>query len=111
MVGFEPTFSSTPSWRIAKLSHILIQSVQGDLNPRIHHGKVAGCQATSWTRVSPKPTDGHSAGSSGGWGRASDLPLFRRTLLPSELHRKVPLTPTLCRREREGRKEPAVGFE
>ena len=25
--------------------------------------------------------------SSGDWGRASDLPLFRRTLLPSELHR------------------------
>lgn len=23
MVGFEPTISSTPSWRIAKLSHIL----------------------------------------------------------------------------------------
>ena len=28
------------------------QSVQGDLNPRIHHGKVAGCQATSWTHCS-----------------------------------------------------------
>jgi hypothetical protein len=27
-----------------------IQSVQGDLNPRIHHGKVAGCRVTSWTR-------------------------------------------------------------
>lgn len=26
-----------------------MQSVQGDLNPRIHHGKVAGCQITSWT--------------------------------------------------------------
>lgn len=43
MVGFEPTLSSTPSWRIARLSHILSKSVQGDLNPRIHHGKVAGC--------------------------------------------------------------------
>jgi len=27
------------------------QSVQGELNPRIHHGKVAGCQATSWTHL------------------------------------------------------------
>ena len=25
--------------------------------------------------------------SSGGWGRATDLPLFKRTLLPPELHR------------------------
>ena len=63
MVGFEPTFSSAPCWRIARLSYILSafqsairnpqsaipQSVQGDLNPRIHHGKVAGCQVTSWT--------------------------------------------------------------
>ena len=53
MVGFEPTISSTPSWRIARLSHILNQSVQGDSNPRIHHGKVAGCQATSWTQAVP----------------------------------------------------------
>jgi hypothetical protein len=49
MVGFEPTLSSTPSWRIPGLSYILSESVQGDLNPRIHHGKVAGCQVTSWT--------------------------------------------------------------
>lgn len=38
---------------LAKLSHILSQSVQGDLNPRIHHGKVAGCQVTSWTQTVP----------------------------------------------------------
>ena len=47
MVGFEPTLSSTPSWRIPRLSHILkldddCQSVQWELNPHIHHGKVAG---------------------------------------------------------------------
>ena len=53
MVGFEPTLSSTPSWRIPRLSYILKRSVQRDLNPRIHHGKVAGCQATSWTRAVP----------------------------------------------------------
>jgi hypothetical protein len=35
--------------------------------------------------------------SSGGWVRASGLPLFRRTLLPSELHRN--------------KSEPAVGLE
>ena len=40
---------------LSRLSHTLNKSVQGDLNPRIHHGKVAGCRATSWTR------------SSGGW--------------------------------------------
>ena len=28
---------------------MLLQSVQADLNRRIHHGKVAGCQTTSWT--------------------------------------------------------------
>lgn len=27
------------------------ESVQGDSNSRIHHGKVAGCQATSWTQT------------------------------------------------------------
>ena len=32
-------------------------------------------------------------GSSGGWGRASGLLLFRETLLPSELHRKRSETP------------------
>ena len=32
-------------------------------------------------------------GSSGGWGRASGLLLFRETLLPSELHRKKSETP------------------
>jgi hypothetical protein len=56
----------------------------------------------------------HSVGlivpSSGGWGRASDLPLFRRTLLPCELHRKT-LTPALSQKEREEKEEPAVGVE
>jgi hypothetical protein len=45
MVGFEPTFSSTPSWRIASLSYILIQrlqSAQWELNPRVPHGKRVG---------------------------------------------------------------------
>jgi hypothetical protein len=55
----------------------VIKSVQGDLNPRIHHGKVAGCRATSWTRFTT---------SSGGWTRTSTLPASagRSTF---ELHR------------------------
>lgn len=88
MVGFEPTLSGPPNRRIPRLSYILRESVQGDLNPRIHHGKVAGCQATSWTRF---------VASSGGWSRTSGLPVFSGTLLPSELHRNM--------------SEPAVGVE
>jgi hypothetical protein len=45
MVGFEPTFSSTPSWRIASLSYILMRcykSAQWELNPRVPHGKRVG---------------------------------------------------------------------
>jgi hypothetical protein len=34
MAGFEPTISSTPSWRIAKLSHILKQRPGGFEPPR-----------------------------------------------------------------------------
>ncbi len=44
-------------------SSLLTRKRPGDSNPRIHHGKVAGCQATSWTR-----------NSSGGWNRTNTLP-------------------------------------
>jgi hypothetical protein len=37
--------------QLVRLSEI--KSVQRDLNPRIHHGKVAGFQVTSWTRAVP----------------------------------------------------------
>jgi hypothetical protein len=56
MVGFEPTLSSTPSWRIAKLSHILNQSGKWELNPPFHVGNVADCQypiAASFRRQHP----------------------------------------------------------
>jgi hypothetical protein len=42
MVGFEPTVSSTPSWRIASLSYILNKSARWELNPRVPHGKRVG---------------------------------------------------------------------
>src|SRR5207302_10453176 len=39
--GFEPALSGTPSRRIARLSHILSQSVQGESNPHVYPGQVA----------------------------------------------------------------------
>jgi hypothetical protein len=35
MAGFEPALSSTPSWRIAKLSHILIPERQVGIEPTL----------------------------------------------------------------------------
>ena len=42
-INVSVTFSWPPARRIEPSSPTRCQSVQGDLNPRIHHGKVAGC--------------------------------------------------------------------
>src|SRR5436309_2985726 len=69
-------------------------SVQGDLNPRVRHGKAAGCRYIM-------------DASSGGWDRTSGLLRFRQTLLPSELRRR-----TFSRRmDIPVRPEPAMGLE
>jgi hypothetical protein len=50
MVGFEPTFSSTPSWRIASLSYILILHFKAPSGSRTHASRMASGEAaaTSW---------------------------------------------------------------
>ena len=90
------------------------QSVQRELNPHVYHGKVAGyryimdavgpCKlpqqrVAGFAPTPPDPQSGAELISSlyaafvghgtspGGWIRTSGLPLFRRTLLPTELHR------------------------
>lgn len=42
VAGFEPAISDSRGRRIARLSYTLSQSSRRELNPHVHHGKVAG---------------------------------------------------------------------
>jgi hypothetical protein len=64
VAGFEPAISSSRSWRIAQLSYTLNQSSRRELNPHVHHGKVAGyryitaadCSEARSAGVEPTPS-------------------------------------------------------
>jgi hypothetical protein len=67
MAGFEPALSSTPSWRIAKLSHILKKKRPGGFEPP--HPPWQGGRLPSYIMdafTSPMRKRGASI-SSGGW--------------------------------------------
>jgi hypothetical protein len=53
-VGFEPTLSGFRNRRIPRLSYVLNESTQRELNPHILHGKQAGCRYITGATVGPE---------------------------------------------------------
>jgi hypothetical protein len=53
-VGFEPTFSGSRNRRIPRLSYVLNESTQRELNPHVLHGEQAGCRYITGAPLGPE---------------------------------------------------------
>ena len=53
-MGFEPTLSGSRNRRISRLSYVLIESTQRELNPHILHGEQAGYRYITGAQWDPR---------------------------------------------------------
>ena len=81
--GFEP---SHPPWQGGRLPDYIMDATGSCKSPQPELPDPAA-RSQVWRELISSLYAAFVVQSSGGWGRATDLPLFKRTLLPSELHR------------------------